>query len=109
VQAEFDDLGILNARESWREGTARIERYSDDSDRRRVLEDIIEALIYELEKRIGQTFSTAQLATEWEQSDSWCMPIVQDVGAENPWAWDLSPVQGAAFHRFERRAIDYTP
>jgi hypothetical protein len=95
------------ARSLWHEGEVQIERVAADSQRREVLEQVVDAISYELEQRVGQTFTTEQLARAWEDSESWCMEVAHRVAPEAPWAWDMTVVQGAAFSRFSRRAQDY--
>lgn len=95
------------ARSQWEDGEYRLTSVANDSRRARVLEDVVDALLYELEKRIGQTFTTAELAREWEGAESWCLSVVHETAPEDPWAWDLGLLQGAAFHRYSRRAQDY--
>ncbi len=96
-----------NAVHTWEVGADRILRYSDDSQKRTLLEGIVERIMYELEKRLGQTFSTAELVKEWRESDAWCTEIVHEAAPGSPWAWNLDVVQCAAFYRFSTRALDY--
>ena len=95
------------ARSQWQEGESQLDRIAFDSRRRTTLEDVVDAIMYELEKRIGQTFTTAQLAQAYEESEGWCMEVAHEAAPEDPAAWDMNLVQGAAFYRFSRRAQDY--
>jgi len=102
---ELDDSE--HARRTWEVGEDRVERFTSDSKRRAVLERVIDAILYDLEKRIGQSFSSAELARAWERADDWCQEIAHSVAPDQPWAWNMDLVQAAAFHRFSRRAYDY--
>jgi hypothetical protein len=95
------------ARARWEEGELRIQRHTPDSTRRDVLEEVVDALMHELEKRIGQVFSSLELANLQDSSEPWCTRIAHEVAPEHPFAWEMDTVQNAAFHRYSRRATDY--
>ena len=95
------------ARARWEEGELRLQRHDPGSRRRDVLEDVVDAIMHELEKRIGQVFSSFELAKLQDGSESWCTRIAHEVAPEAPFAWDMDTVQNAAFHRYSRRATDY--
>jgi hypothetical protein len=95
------------ARSRWEEGELRIQRVASDSHRRDVLEEVVEGILRELEKRIGQIFVTADLAGIQYRSEDWCTSIAHETAPDSPWAWELDTVQNAAFHRYSRRASDY--
>lgn len=101
------DTAIEYARSRWEEGEIRIQRVAADSDRRDILEEVVEGIMRELEKRIGQIFETADLANIQYPSETWCRVIAHEVAPESPWAWEMDTVQNAAFHRYSRRASDY--
>ena len=95
------------ARARWEEGELRVQRVTPDSRRRDVLESVVDAIMDELEKRIGQVFSSLELAGLQDGSEPWCTRIAHEVAPESPFAWELDTVQNAAFHRYSRRATDY--
>jgi hypothetical protein len=95
------------ARSRWEEGELRVQRCTPDSSKRDVLEDVVEALMQELEKRIGQVFTSLELAALQDGSEPWCTRIAHEVAPDSPYAWELDTVQNAAFHRYARRASDY--
>jgi hypothetical protein len=95
------------ARTRWEEGEHRVQRHTADSLRRDQLERVVEALLQELEKQIGQVFNTVELARLQDRSEAWCTRIAHEVAPESPYAWELDTVQNAAFHRYSRRATDY--
>lgn len=66
-------------------------------------------MLVDLERRIGQTFTLRELVAEYEASEAWCQRLAHELAPEQPWAWDMSLVQDAGFHRYARRAIDYRP
>lgn len=95
------------ARTRWEDGEQRVQRVAADSRRRDVLEVVIDALMDELEKQVGQVFTTIELSRIQDRSEQWCTRIAHDVAPDAPYAWDLDLVQNAAFHRYARRASDY--
>jgi hypothetical protein len=97
----FEELNGL-----WQEGQRRLAD-ADPADRP-ALERVIDALVLELRRRLGGTFTTDELARiYWEQGTDWCFDIATRVAPSNPAAWDLSTVASAAFARYVRRASDY--
>jgi hypothetical protein len=101
------ETAVEYARSRWEEGEMRLQRVATDSHRRDVLEDVVEGIVRELEKRIGQIFSTLDLADLQDRSEDWCTSVAHEIAPESPWAWELDTVQNAAFHRYARRANDY--
>lgn len=101
------ETAVDYARARWEEGEIRVQRVSADSHRRDVLEDVVDALMSELEKQIGQVFTSLELAELQDRSEAWCTRIAHEVAPNTPEAWELDVVQNAAFHRYSRRASDY--
>jgi hypothetical protein len=95
------------SRSRWEEGELRLQRTASDSRRRTLLEDVVEALMSELEKRIGQVFTSLELANLQDSAEPWCTRIAHEVAPDEPAAWEMDTVQNAAFHRYARRASDY--
>ena len=97
----FDDVIGL-----WREGQRRL-AHADPRDRP-ALERVTDALVDELRRRIGATFTTDELARYYgDHGTDWCFEIATRVASGNPEAWDLTTVAGAAFARYVRGASDY--
>ncbi len=101
------ETAVEYARGRWEEGEQRVQRCAADSRRRDALELVVAALMRELEKRIGQTFTSLELAAMQDSSESWCTEIAHETAPDDPHAWELDTVQNAAFHRYARRASDY--
>ena len=62
-------------------------------------------LIDELNRRVGQTFTLAELAAAYDDADRWLLEVLPP-GAG---AVQLGLVEDAAFHVYARGAVDYTP
>ncbi len=62
----------------------------------------------ELRRRLGGTFTAQELADLYaEQGTDWCFDVATRVAPDNPAAWDMTTVAGAAFARYLRQASDY--
>jgi hypothetical protein len=98
-------VAVEHARQQWEEGHRRLQAYASDralSDR---LHDQLRVVVEELNRRLGQTFTLAELAAAYREADHWLPEVVgPGRGAEH-----LAVVQDAAFHRFARGAVDYGP
>jgi hypothetical protein len=68
----------------------------------------LEALTSELRRRVGGTFTLRELADEYGRADIWARDALAK-GAAPGWPRTLSLVEGAAFHRYSRGAVDYAP
>ena len=102
-------VGLETARQEWEDAARRIERARDDRRRYDRLLAQVDAVTAELRRRIGQTFTIAQLARAYEDSDRWARDVVSEHVATPGWARDLSTVTAAAFHAYQRGATDYEP
>ena len=108
MTSTFDQYeSIAHAQRQWQEGEDRVSFISEESSRRAIIEDVIDAIVYELHKRVGQTFMLIDLVDTWRTCEPWCTQIVHEQAPEPPAAWELSLVADAAFHRMSRRAQDW--
>lgn len=97
--------GFDNALYQWQQGERRLSQAP--SERRPLLQRIIDALVVELRKRLGGRFSADELAELYGRGTSWCLQLAMDIAPEDPWAWDSSIVIDAAFARYLHEATDY--
>jgi hypothetical protein len=88
----------------WRAGERRVE--DAPPAERHDLDRVVSAIIAELRRRIGSTFTVGELACFYDQGTDWCLDVAQRVAPEAPFAWD-SAVADAAFNRYLRSATDY--
>lgn len=113
---------LETARYQWEEGTRRLAATRADAARYRELAALVDAVSDELRRRVGQTFTLAELATAYEGAEDWVRdvivrattPAVADAraesgGGESPSVRDTALVQDAAFGLFARGATDYRP
>ena len=97
----YDDLIGL-----WQEGVTRLAQL--DPRDREVSERVVEELLTGLRRRLGGSFTVAELARLYlDEGTDWCFAIAVRAAPATPAAWDLSTVAHAAFARYAREAIDY--
>jgi hypothetical protein len=90
----------------WQEGQRRLAQ-AEPADRA-VLERVADELVLELRRRLGGPFTVQELAKLYlEQGTDWCFQVATRVAPQNPAAWDMTTVGGAAFARYAREAIDF--
>lgn len=100
---------VESARREWEEGHRRLlEEARDASDRERVLAQV-DAVGAELRRRIGGTFSLAELAVAYARAEEWSRAVVAERAPAPGWPRTLSLVEAAAFHLYSRGAQDYLP
>jgi DNA-directed RNA polymerase specialized sigma24 family protein len=90
----------------WDEGQRRLNE-ADPADRA-ALERVTDEIVDELRRRLGGPFSAEDLAQLYgEAGTDWCFDVATRAAPDNPGAWDLTTVAGAAFGRYLREAMDY--
>jgi alcohol dehydrogenase class IV len=101
---------VLEAvRREWEDGYRRFEAASRDPGAADRLNAQLEVVTSELRKRIGQTFTLEQLAAAYERADEWARDAVSEHAATPGWPRTLAAVEDAAFHLYQRGAVDYVP
>ena len=100
---------VENARQEWEESSRRLEEEASDRDRYERLLEQVELVTSELRRRIGQTFTLAELADEYARAEAWSRAAVEASGPPPGWPRTLTLVEGAAFHLYSRGAVDYEP
>jgi hypothetical protein len=90
----------------WREGERRLVT-ADPADRA-ALERVVERIVDELRRRLGGPFTAQELATLYgTEGTDWCFELAAQTAPDQPAAWDLTTVSGAAFARYLREARDW--
>ena len=90
----------------WGEGERRL-RAADPAERP-TLERVRDEIVLELRRRLGGSFTTDELAALYlDQGTDWAFQIATRVAPNDPFAWDMTTVAGAAFARYVREAADY--
>jgi hypothetical protein len=68
----------------------------------------VEAILTELRRRIGGTFTIGELVDEYARADVWARDVLSEQGTRE-WPRTLALAEGAAFHLYARGAVDYDP
>jgi len=97
------------ARQEWEEGTRRLEAAREDRRRYRQLLELLEIVLDELRRRIGQTYTLAELVAAYGDAERWAREVLEERAVEPGWPRDLTVVLAAAFDAYQRGAIDYEP
>ena len=111
---------VETARLQWEEGTRRLESARGEHDRYRDLVALVDVVIDELRRRVGQTFTLAELAAAYDRAEDWVREALATWPAgpdDDPSARsrvctgirDAALIQDAAFDRYARGATDYRP
>jgi hypothetical protein len=107
--ARFVAIATEAVRHEWREGYRRFEAAQRDPLAGERLQRQLEVVTDELRKRIGQTFTLEELVAAYARADDWVRAAVSEHAATPGWPRSLALVQDAAFHLYERGAVDYGP
>ncbi|HVD66096.1 MAG TPA: hypothetical protein VNB65_04275 [Gaiellaceae bacterium] len=99
------------ARHQWAEGKRQLDAAGFDTARSRHLIVLVEAVAAELARRIGQTFTLAELAQLYVGSEDWVRDVIVASAPARSRAGirDTALVQDAAFALYAQGASDYRP
>jgi hypothetical protein len=100
-----DALALV--RHEWADGHRLLEAERGDRRRYRRLVEQVEVVADELRKRVGGTYTLAELAAAYRDADRWARHAVEGRAPAPGWPRDLSLVLAAAFHAYQRGAVDY--
>jgi hypothetical protein len=102
---------LESARQQWDEGRRGLETVGAETARGRHLWLLVEAVLGELRRRVGQTFTLAELAQAYEGSEDWVRDVVRAAAPPKARAGirDVALIQDAAFAHYARGASDYRP
>lgn len=102
---------LESTRQQWDEGKRRLETVGAETARGRHLWLLVEAVLAELRRRVGQTFTLAELARAYEGSEDWVRDVVLRSAPPKSRAGirDVALVQDAAFAYYALGASDYRP
>jgi hypothetical protein len=95
---------LENALFQWEDGYRALQALSDPR-RRRLADRVVEGIREELRRRIGPTFSAAELANLYGTGTDWCLQIAIDVAPAIE--GDAQSLADAAFWLYLRGATDF--
>jgi len=97
------------ARQQWEEGRRRVELTRDDGPRFRRLSEQVELIAGDLRRRVGLTYTLAELADAYDGAVEWARETLHDAQPEGAPPPETTTVVDAAFHAYSRDASDYAP
>jgi hypothetical protein len=98
-----------NVRAEWEEGYRRLEAARGDMHFHRRLLEQVEVLTDELRKRVGSHFTLAELGRAYRDAERWTRVVIEERAPRPGWAATVSLAEDAAFHLYQRGAVDYRP
>ena len=96
-------------RHEWESGTLKLEGFRDDDRRYRQLLELLDLILDELRKRVGQTYTLAELTAAYGEAESWARERLDEQSTVPGWPRDLTTVLAAAFDAYQLGAVDYEP
>lgn len=100
---------VESARRDWEDGYRRLLGAVDDTAEAERLQVQVDAIVAELRKRVGSTFTLAQLADAYAGSETWLLATIDERAPVPGWPRTVTLAGDAAFHLYARGALDYTP
>jgi hypothetical protein len=97
------------ARQHWEQGRQRFDELARDARRRQTLHAELELLVDELRRRVGSTFTLAELATAYDEAERWAYDALDERFDDPSWMTSLTTALDAAFYVYARGARDYAP
>ena len=105
----MSEAEIESARREWEDGRRRLLEQADDSRERERLLAQVDVVTEELRRRVGGTFTLAELTRAYAGAEAWSREVVSQRSPAPGWPRTLSLVEATAFHLYARGAIDYEP
>jgi hypothetical protein len=90
--------------EQWRSGDRHVRGLEGRPGQK--AEDVVEAVVDELRRRLGGAFTSAELVDLYDAGPGWVLDLASRVAPEDPDAWD-SRITDAAFLRYLGQAQDW--
>jgi hypothetical protein len=100
-------VSVELVRTEWDDGRRRLEAARDDPRRYEQLLAQVNLVGDELRKRVGQSYTLAELAVAYHEAEPWARELIAERAPTPGWPRDLSLVVAAAFHSYQRGATDY--
>ena len=101
---------VESSRQEWEESHRRLATVARDRAHYDRLLDQVDAVVAELRKRVGATFSLEQLADAYARAERWSRDVVAEAAdRRDDWLRTAALVEGAAFYAYSRGAYDYEP
>ena len=102
-------MSLELARQQWEDGARRLRETSRDPVEHGRLLAVVDVLVTELRRRLGGSYTLEELAALYERADDWVRDAVAEAAPVPGWTRAVATAGDAAFHRYARGAIDYSP
>jgi hypothetical protein len=109
IRAAVSSPEVEIARQQWQAASRRLEGLRSDPVLYHRLLGQVEAVVVELRRRVGQTFTLARLVDAYRGAEPWLLETVEAADSAPRWEREAALVGDAAFHLYARGASDYTP
>jgi hypothetical protein len=106
---QVSEAEVESARRDWEEGYRRVLEHARDSPSGERLHAQVEAVLAELRRRLGGTFTLRELAGAYAAAEQWSRDAVAERAPSPGWPRTHSIVEAAAFHLYALGAQDYQP
>jgi hypothetical protein len=100
---------VSSARREWEAGHRRFLQEASDPARADVLYRQLDVVTEELRRRVGGTFTLAELASAYEGAERWLLEAIGERAPSGGWVRTASLAGDAAFYAYCRGAQDYEP
>ena len=102
-------IALDQTRREWELGHRRLQQEVRETPRGDAALVEVGAVIAELRRRVGGSFTLAELADAYASAESWSREAVAESNPASGWPRRLTTVTDAAFHLYSRGAVDYEP
>jgi hypothetical protein len=100
---------VESARRDWEDGHRRLHAQAQRAEQPERLLAQVDAVLAELRRRVGGTFTLGELAAAYARAEQWSRTAVAEEAPAPGWPRTLFLVEAAAFHEYARGAQDYEP
>jgi hypothetical protein len=102
-------IALDQTRREWELGYGRLQRELAEASRGEAILAELDTVTAELRRRVGQSFTLAELGDAYATSEPWAREAVAEMEPARGWPRRLSTITDAAFHLYSRGAVDYEP
>lgn len=100
---------VSAARREWADGNRRFAEAARDAAVADALHAQRDAVLEELRRRLGPTFTLGELADAYAGAERWLRQVVEERAPTRGWTRTVTLAGDAAFHAYSRQAQDYAP
>jgi hypothetical protein len=101
-------MDVELARQQWDDGDRRVQSLRRDRKRYGEVLAEVDSVVADLRRRVGQTFTLADLADVYDGADDWARELLDERFPDTV-PHEPGTVTDAAFHVYARGASDYRP